>query len=122
MPEKSTTNEFISKSKSIHEGTYNYKNVNYINAHTPVRIICRIHGEFLQTPNKHLCNYGCPLCGYKRGQMLRTMTLQDFLSKSKKRHGNLYDYSKVIYQGAFSKICIICSKHGNFYQTPHGHL
>lgn len=122
MPEKSTTIEFVSKAESTHGKVYDYTKINYVNARTPVSIICHIHGEFTQTPNKHLCGYGCPLCGYKRGKMLRTMTHENFLSKSKKRHGVRYDYSQAVYRGAFSKVCIICPKHGKFYQIPHGHL
>lgn len=41
---------------------YDYSNVDYINNHTKVRIICPKHGEFLQTPNSHLSGKGCPKC------------------------------------------------------------
>lgn len=40
------TETFIEKSKKIHNNKYDYSNVNYINANTPVRIICPEHGEF----------------------------------------------------------------------------
>lgn len=59
---KSNTNEFIKKSNKIHNHKYNYSLVDYINAKTKVKIICSIHGEFEQTPNKHLLNRGCPKC------------------------------------------------------------
>lgn len=35
----------------------------YLNMMEPVIIICRIHGEFLETPHRHLQGYGCPKCG-----------------------------------------------------------
>ncbi len=46
----------------------------------------------------------------------------DFTEKSKKKHGNKYDYSKVEYKGAHTKVCIICPEHGEFNQAPTGHL
>ena len=36
--------------------------VKYVNNHTKVCIICPEHGEFWQTPNRHLSNNGCPVC------------------------------------------------------------
>ena len=34
----------------------------------------------------------------------------------------IYDYSKVEYVNYETKVCIICPEHGEFWQTPHGHL
>jgi hypothetical protein len=45
-----------------------------------------------------------------------------FISKAKKIHGDRYDYSKVKYINAKTKITIICSDHGEFQQTPSNHL
>lgn len=59
---KLTTEEFINKAKLIHGSKYNYNKVEYVNSITPVCIMCPVHGEFLQTPNKHLCGCGCPKC------------------------------------------------------------
>jgi hypothetical protein len=55
---------FINKAKLIHGETYGYSNVEYINAHTDVKIICKIHGEFNQRPYAHIGkqNQGCPKC------------------------------------------------------------
>ena len=61
----SNTNAFISKAKQIHNNFYDYRNVNYIKSSLKVKIICPIHGEFEQTPNKHLNGHGCPECGKK---------------------------------------------------------
>jgi hypothetical protein len=37
--------------------------------HTKVKIICKQHGEFFQTPNNHLFSKnGCPNCGYNVSQ------------------------------------------------------
>jgi len=48
-----TQDEFINKSKLIHDDKYNYSKVIYKNTNTPVTIICPIHGEFEQIPKSH---------------------------------------------------------------------
>ena len=58
-----TTDKFIKKAKTIHGNKYDYSKVKYVNNHTKVCIICPIHGEFWQTPMKHLIGRGCPKCG-----------------------------------------------------------
>jgi hypothetical protein len=45
-----------------------------------------------------------------------------FIAKANKIHGNRYNYSKVNYINAKTKITIICRDHGEFYQTPSNHL
>ena len=45
-----------------------------------------------------------------------------FISKAIKIHGNKYDYSKVDYINAKTKVIILCNIHGEFSQTPSNHL
>ena len=59
---KLTQDQFINRSKEIHDGKYDYSKVNYINTNTKVKIICKIHGEFEQTPKGHLKGFGCKAC------------------------------------------------------------
>lgn len=56
---------------------YNYSKVNYKNAHTPVEIICKKHGSFWQTPNKHLDGKGCPKCFYSKGEIMIEKILKE---------------------------------------------
>jgi hypothetical protein len=37
------------------------------------------------------------------------------------KHGNKYDYSRVVYRGSFSKVTIICPEHGKFEQEASNH-
>ena len=60
---KSNTDDFIIKAKKVHTENYSYKLVDYVTAKTPIKIICPKHGEFWQTPDKHLYGRGCPKCG-----------------------------------------------------------
>ena len=118
MRKKLTTKDFIERAIKVHGDKYDYSKVEYINNRTEVCIICPTHGEFWQRPDKHLLGHGCNLC-CKTGIKSNTNT---FIEKAKKIHGNKYDYSKVEYTNALTKVCIICPKHGEFWQTPHMHL
>lgn len=59
-----TKDEFIKRAKTIHGGKYDYSKVEYKTEKHKVCIICPEHGEFLQTPDKHLRGNGCPKCVY----------------------------------------------------------
>ena len=50
------------------------------------------------------------------------LTTEEFIAKAKAVHGDRYDYSKVEYVNATTKLCIICRKHGAFLQAPYTHL
>lgn len=50
------------------------------------------------------------------------MNREQFIAKAEKVHGKKYDYSKVEYNGCRTKVCIICPKHGEFWQEPSNHL
>ncbi len=106
---------FIEKAKLVHSKKYDYSNVIYTNTHTPVKIMCSIHGEFEQHPSHHLKGSGCPKCGNN------VKTKDFFLSKSIEMHGDYYDYSKVDFTNTKTKVTIICPIHGEFQQTPSHH-
>ena len=110
-------NDFLNKAQQIHKDKYDYSKVEYINSSTKILIICPIHGEFMQTPNKHLLGQGCPYCA-NHLQLSR----ETFIEKSNQVHNKFYDYSNVIYKNLKTKIKIICPIHGEFEQTPYHHL
>ena len=58
-----TTQEFVERANKIHQNKYSYSNTEYFGARIPVRIDCKIHGEFYQVPNYHLSGNGCQKCG-----------------------------------------------------------
>lgn len=112
-----TTDEFISEALKLHGDKYDYSRVQYAGSNTKVSIICRIHGEYLQTPHSHLSGAGCPVCG---NSVLRTT--KDFIARAQKVHGNKYDYKLSVYRGAHRKLSIICPSHGEFVQVAKCHL
>lgn len=122
---KLTTEEFIQKARKVHGDKYNYSLVDYKNAHTKIKIICPIHGEFEQRPNNHLDGRGCLKCASqnkgKKISKTNTKNTDYFINKSKEIHGDKYDYSKVNYINNRTKVEIICPKHGSFWQIPNSH-
>jgi len=54
--------------------------------------------------------------------MGKRKTTKDFINEAMTVHGERYDYSLVEYINSKSKVCIICPDHGEFWQTPTGHL
>ena len=57
-----TTEEWIERAKMVHGAKYDYSKVEYVNNTTPITIVCPIHGEFRQTPDKHTQGHGCQIC------------------------------------------------------------
>ena len=110
--------EFIEKANQVHNFKYDYSNVNYLGTLSKINIICKIHGEFEQLPIQHLKGPGCPFCSYDS----RKLSLEEFVRKSNESHKFKYDYSKVQYINSKSKVTIICPIHGEFKQTPSGHM
>ena len=119
---KYTINEFIEKAKEIHNNKYDYSLVNYINSHTKVIIQCNEHGIFKIIPNSLLSNHGCKKCFIQKNIVRCKSNNIAFIEKSNKIHDNKYDYSLINYINAHTKIIIICKIHGEFEQTPTGHL
>jgi len=58
-----TRDKFIENAILVHGDKYDYSKVEYTHSKLPVCIICPIHGEFWQMPNKHTNEkHGCPEC------------------------------------------------------------
>lgn len=109
------TEEIIEQFINIHGNKYNYSSVDYVGWDNKVEIICPKHGVFKQTPHNHKSGDGCPICAgrYLNNQLI----IEQFIDT----HGDKYDYSIVDYQGATTKVEIICPKHGVFKQAPIQH-
>jgi hypothetical protein len=90
-----TLEEFLERSKEAHGYTYDYSKVIMKGVDTYVIIICKLHGEFTQTPYKHYSEKnGCTECAIIRRADSKRFTLDEFISKANKVHENKYDYSK----------------------------
>jgi very-short-patch-repair endonuclease len=118
--QKSDTNTFTEKAKEIYGDKYDYSKSVYVNSKTKVIIICKIHGEFLQTPTDHY-HGGCKKCAdILRGEN-RKFSKEEIIQKSREVHGEIYDYSIIEYiNGVIENIK--CKKHGLFSQLRDIHI
>lgn len=120
---RSSLEEFIKKSKELHNNLYDYSLVEYVNNHTKVKLLCKHHGEFLVKPNHHIqSNVGCRLCANINRIQPRRKTLQSYIDDANKVHNNFYDYSLIKeYKSGKDILKIICKNHGEFSQKAENH-
>lgn len=77
-----TLEEWLPRAKEVHRGRYDYSKVDYKNSKVKCTIICKEHGEFLQSFEKHVTRkQGCPICG--REKLINVRTVNKLLSKYK---------------------------------------
>ena len=119
---KKTTEEFIEEARAVHGNRYDYSKVVYEREDDKVCIICPKHGEFWQSPHRHLFGQKCPKCANEINGKNKRLSLDTFVKKAMEIHGNRYDYSKVEYKTTDTPVCIICPEHGEFWQAPHNHI
>lgn len=123
MPfEARSAEEFLTRSRELHGDKYDYRLVESYRSRSQVPIICPHHGRFEQVVSQHLKGHGCRSCAAAKSAADQTQTLDQFLSKCRKVHGDRYDYSLVSDYGYGSKATIICATHGPFQQLVHNHL
>lgn len=125
---RASKEEFIEKAKKVHGNKYNYDLIEYIDSNTPVKIYCNYcKTYFYQTPGKHLITLGCPECSKrltaKKISLKKASTIEEFIEKARKIHGNKYNYDKVNYINNYTKVEIWCNKCKEyFWQKPSLHL
>lgn len=117
-----TNEEFITRVNEVHNNKYSYVNTIYNKASEKIEIDCSIHGSFIQKAQSHLQGVGCPKCANESRSSKLRFTTEEFIEKAKEIHGDKYDYSKVDFKGSRVKVKIFCNTHGQFLQTPNGHL
>jgi hypothetical protein len=109
---------------------FEYKGKN----NTTLVLTCPKHGAWTAAWEVVTKNHGiCPKCSYEASVPKRTASIKkhhnasrdkrwfDYLTKFKKSHGDLYDYSKATFIDAKAPIEIVCPMHGSFMQTPDSH-
>ncbi len=112
---------FILDARAAHGDKYNYSEVEYVNALSKVKIICPVHGTFLQKPANHVRGVACSKCSDIAAADKRRLTTEEFIERARDVHGTKYDYSKTEYMTSHEKVEIICPEHGSFWQSPATH-
>ena len=120
---KTNLENFLDKCRIRFNDRYDYSLVEYKNAYTKIKIICKLHGEFLIRPNNHLNGQGCKKCGVESKIKKQSKNLNVFIDECKKIHENKYDYSLVVYKNRKTKIKIICNRCKKIFEKrPCAHL
>ena len=117
---KLSNDEFINKCKNKWGDKFSYENTNFIDYNTPIKVNCKIHGEFEVLPKHFLYDskFGCKQCSvdyYRK-------SLNDFINEANITHNYKYDYSKFEYINNKISSTIICPIHGEFKMSANSHL
>ena len=87
----------------------------YLNPTTPIRVLCRSHGFFSQTPANLLEGISCPTCEVRQARKQRFMYQGRKYSQSSFTAActaaNGYDYSQTQFTGFHKPIHVFCPVH-----------
>lgn len=106
--------DFIRCANIKHNNKYDYSKVDYVNKTEKITIICPIHGDFKVAPKDHLKGVGCQKCSLDSMRNKKRKSQQEFIEQCYHKHGDVYDYSSIVYKGVNEHINVICKKHGEF--------
>lgn len=113
--------DFINKANIKYNNKFDYSKASIFDK--KITIICPNHGEFKQSPKKHLATkYGCKQCSLEIVGRQRVTTLQQFIDRANIKHNFKYDYSLVNFFNLNDKVEVICPIHGKFTTTAIYHL
>ena len=129
-PNRLTTEDFVNRSNKVHNHKYDYSKSKFKSIRNKVIITCPIHGDFEQTPKRHMNGQGCPLCGKEKAQNRNgnytnaRKNITSFKEDINKIFGNKYEVIGE-YINNKTKIEIYCkekykdgSEHGSFFARP----
>ena len=83
MSRRLTTEEFVRRAILKHGELYDYTKTDYTSSLEKVTIVCKDHGDFLQTANAHINGRGCPTCANESSKKDQTWTTEKFITKAR---------------------------------------
>ncbi|MCL4518612.1 MAG: DUF723 domain-containing protein [Thaumarchaeota archaeon] len=116
-----TPTQFIRRASAVHGTKYDYSEIQFVHSQEKVPIICRKHGRFLQSPQKHLSGQGCKKCSFEELGLRSRSSKEQFIERAIKIHGPKYSYDKVDYRNSYTKVTITCPIHGDFQMISSNH-
>ena len=115
---KLTTEEFIKRALGVHGDRYDYTDTIYTNKRTKIKITCKKHGVFEQSPLHHLSGSGCKKCYGESVSERCKKPISHFIERAKNVHGDKYHYTG---KHTDTHMEIVCKKHGRFMQNIGNH-
>lgn len=116
---------FVEKARAINGELYDYSNVEYKGTKKPVKLYCKKHKlSFFQRAEDHLLGkYACKECKRENSRTNRLKNKNWFIEKARAVHGDVYDYSKIDYQGSQIPVIVGCPYCGkDFNIRPNNHF
>ncbi len=109
--------EYLKQIHALHGDRYRYNLPPTFKASDRIEVICSEHKEFHPTAGHHARGSNC-------GHCMKSVKITDemFFERALEKHGSLYDYSKVRYQGMHKHIIVGCFEHKDFIVTPSNFL
>jgi len=107
-------NEFKVNADNIYNGLYEYSADEYTDSHTPMKILCNIHGYFIKAPVAHLFGkQGCQICSKEKERNENFLKLQNRLLDV---HGIKYKIISSVeeYSTLNSSMTCSCEQHGAY--------
>lgn len=117
---------------AVHGNRYSYHLVKFADWREKVTVVCKEHGEFIQSLYQHSRGSECPQCAraiiskkakqQQSNVMKPVKTQEQAIADLVQNRGTRYDYSKVVYTRDKNNVTIICPDHGDFQQRYNNHL
>lgn len=105
--------QFIKEAMLLYGEVDTYDAVKYKDTKTPIKINCKIHGQYEEYPERYLKGYRCKECN-KKGN--RCQDKEVFIKEAEKVHGDIHDYSDTKPIGFKKKIKVRCKKHDKDFE------
>ena len=114
------TEDFIYRANKIHNFTYLYDKIVVTNCRNKVTITCREHGDFQQSPIKHLSGQGCQKCFNSLGEnaILAFLKKNNITFSQKKIYDGLIDVLPLSYDFFLPDKNILIEYNGEQHYKP----
>ena len=124
LVDKSQANDFIQDliMEKLSNTKYTLVENNATAMTDAVVINCKEHGSYRSSATKVRSGIFCKGCQLEGLWDNSRSGTKKFVEKAVGIHGDLYDYSKVVYVNSHTVVDIICKRHGSFQQTPTHHI
>jgi len=117
-------NIFIEKAINKHGDKFDYSKVDYVDARTLVKIVCKKHNTiFTQTPSHHLTSmYCCPTCRSDisivqkevfKNKTIEKLSEEEVVTIIRDIYGEeCFSFNKLVYKNNKTPFTLVCKKHG----------
>ena len=116
--------EFVRQMQEKHgKDAVEYLEEGYVGMGGNITYICPTHGKVTATAFNHTkAELPCKFCAVERRSVNARIPFEQFLEKSRKIHGDRYDYVEDSYIAMSESTGIVCKVHGEFNQVPSDHV